>query len=71
MYFKKSAHRIARATSDGSKSVYQAFDRDERASGASALPPPTVLVDAAIARIQEVPSQADHAEARDDIPACC
>lgn len=39
MYFKKSAHPIAPATSDGSMSVYQALDRNESASGASALQP--------------------------------
>jgi hypothetical protein len=61
MYFKKSVHSIAPATSDGGVSVYQALDRDKRASGAS--------VDAALARIQELPSQADHEEARNDIPA--
>jgi hypothetical protein len=68
MSFKKSVHPIAPATSDRGASVYQALDRDERGSDASALPP-IASTDAVLAQIQQVPSQADHEEARSDIPA--
>jgi hypothetical protein len=68
MYFKKSVHPIVPATSDGGVSVYHALDRDERASGAAVLPS-TASADAALGRSQEVPSQADYEEARNDIPA--
>ena len=67
MYFKRSMHPIAPATSDGGASVYHALDPDERASGALALPPIT-WAEAALARFQELPSQADRKEARNDIP---
>ncbi|HLG82931.1 MAG TPA: hypothetical protein VKY22_18110 [Bradyrhizobium sp.] len=68
MYLKKTAQPIAPATSGGGVSVYQALDRDERASGAAALPP-LASGEAALSRTEKVRSQVDHEEARNDIPA--
>ena len=62
MYLKEGVNPIAPAASDGGVSVYQVLDRDDRASGAWALPPVALVVDVALARMLELPSQADHAE---------